>query len=67
MKTVLATLALSTLLVAIGGALVVYSGIIDVGADAPHSAPLHAVLETTVDQSARDSGAKTFQPAGQLF
>jgi len=34
MKTVLATLALSTLLVAIGGALVVYSGIIDVGADA---------------------------------
>lgn len=51
MKTVLATLALSTLLITIGGALVAYSGIIDVGADAPHSAPLHALLETTRERA----------------
>ncbi len=51
MKTVLATLALSTLLIAIGGALVAYSGIIDVGADAPHSAPLHTLLETTRERA----------------
>ncbi|WP_226687716.1 c-type cytochrome [Stutzerimonas stutzeri] len=50
MKTVLATLTLSTLLVA-GVAAVVYSGIINVGADAPHSAPLLAVLETTRERA----------------
>lgn len=70
MKTVLATLALSTLLVAIGGALVVYSGIIDVGADAPHSAPLHAVLETTRERAvavrARDLEVPTLGSAEQI-
>ena len=45
MRTVLATLALSALAVVTGAALVLYSGIIDVGADDPHSAPLHAVLD----------------------
>ncbi len=38
MRTVLATLALSALAVVTGAALVLYSGIIDVGADDPHSA-----------------------------
>ena len=34
-----------------GAALVLYSGIIDVGADDPHSAPLHAVLETARERA----------------
>ncbi len=51
MRTVLATLALSALAVVTGAALVLYSGIIDVGADDPHSAPLHAVLETARERA----------------
>ncbi len=47
MKTILTTLAAVALATAIGGAVVVYSGIIDVAADTPHAAPLHALLETT--------------------
>lgn len=70
MKTVLATLALSTLAVAVGAAAVVYSGIIDVGADSPHSAPLHTVLEATRERAvavrARDIEVPTLGSAEQI-
>lgn len=45
------TLAVSGLAVAAIGAGVVYSGLIEVGADVPHSAPVHAVLETLRERS----------------
>ena len=45
------TLTLGALAVAIGGGAVVYSGVNDVGADTPHSAPVHAVLEMARERS----------------
>ncbi|MFB8828766.1 c-type cytochrome [Azotobacter sp. CWF10] len=48
---ILKTLTWSGLAVVALGAGVLYSGLIDVGADAPHSAPVRALLETARERS----------------
>lgn len=49
-KTVLAV-GLAGALLAAGGAAAIYSGAYDVGADAPHTRPVHALLETARERS----------------
>ena len=51
MKRVIGTLAVAGAVAVVGVAGVVYFGLINVGADDPHSAPVHAFLDTARDRS----------------
>jgi mono/diheme cytochrome c family protein len=51
MKKIIITLAVASVVAALGVMGVVYFGLINVGADDPHSAPVHAFLDTARDRS----------------
>lgn len=51
MKTIVATLALACVVAVFGVAGVVYFGLINVGADDPHSGPVHAFLDAARNRS----------------
>ena len=51
MKTIVATLAVACIVAVFGVAGVVYFGLINVGADDPHSGPVHAFLDTARNRS----------------
>ena len=62
MRTILATLAITVALVLIGGAGVVYSGVYDIGATAPHWGVTHWVIETARVRSIKAHAAGIAAP-----
>ena len=64
MRTILATLAITVALVLIGGAGVVYSGVYDIGATAPHWRITHWVIETARVRSIKTHAAGIVAPPG---
>ena len=64
MRTILATLAITVALVLIGGAGVVYSGVYDIGATAPHWGVTHWVIETARVRSIKAHAAGIVAPPG---
>ena len=64
MRTILATLAITVALVLIGGAGVVYSGVYDIGATAPHWGITHWVIETARVRSIKAHAAGIAAPPG---
>lgn len=67
MKRVIGTLAVAGAVAVVGVAGVVYFGLANVGADDPHSAPVHAFLDTARDRSieVRAQAIKVPDLAGQ--
>src|SRR6266851_1915049 len=65
MRTILATLAITFAVVLIGGAAVVYSGVFDIGATAPHWRITHWVMETARVRSIKAHAAGITAPPGR--
>src|SRR5213082_417187 len=64
MRTILATLAVTFVIVVIAGAVVVYSGFYDIGATAPHWQITHWVMETARVRSIKAHAAGIQAPPG---
>jgi mono/diheme cytochrome c family protein len=64
MRTVLATLAITLVILLIGGAVFVYSGVYDIGATAPHWSITHWVMETVRLRSIKGHAAGITAPPG---
>src|SRR6266851_5169601 len=64
MRTILATLAITFAVVLIGGAVVVDSGVYDIGATAPHWRITHWVMETARVRSIKAHAAGITAPPG---
>ena len=64
MRTILATLVITFVIVPIGGAVFVYSGVYDIGATAPHLRITHWVIETARVRSIKAHAAGIAAPPG---
>jgi hypothetical protein len=64
MRTVLATLAITFVILLIGGAVFVYSGVYDIGATTPHWPITHWVMETARVRSIKANAAGITAPSG---
>jgi mono/diheme cytochrome c family protein len=64
MRTILATLSVTVVIVVITGAVVVYSGFYDIGATAPHWGITHWVMETARVRSIKAHAAGIPVPSG---
>src|SRR3954452_14277306 len=64
MRTILATLVITFAIVLIGGAVLVYSGVYDIGAKAPHWRITHWVIETARVRSIKTHAAGIVAPPG---
>jgi mono/diheme cytochrome c family protein len=64
MRTILATLAVTFAVVLIAGAVIVYSGVYDIGATAPHWRITHWVMETARMRSIKAHASGITVPSG---